>query len=376
LILAGSGVESAPARKRFTWVLGRSAKAVGVGVALLAVMLTLCPGANAQGEDQSTMDVHVRAMLAPLAEQDDAATRRAAATELRKLGDRAVPELIRARRGGPPRLARWATAQLDAMNRKVPGDCVQTKDPELLADVLRAFGDIRDPDAMGVVLSFVNADRDEVRTAARAAVSAYGGDALGRLRESYAGLAGKPAPPEWSAADAARALFALDDEMRLRDVTQLTQGGMEKERRGELDAAILDFDRALARRPDLDQRADLAPIYVRYALSIEDGDPTRAISYLRKATMLAPDGPRAGQASSEIVRLEAEDLRTRGVVDAEMFRRSLELDPTNARARATLDRIEGDASERRQRIRRAGELGGALAALAIGLLLFVGKKKR
>jgi tetratricopeptide (TPR) repeat protein len=348
-----------------------TAKHFVLSVAL--ILLTLARGARA--EDQAVADERLRAVLAPLATQDDGA-RRAAADEVHKLGERAVPGLIRARRSPSPVVARWATGQLEAMNRKVPGDCVQTKNTEVLAEVLRAFGAIRDPDALGVVLSFVNADRDPIRSAAREAIGAYGGDALGKLREAYASLAGKPAPLEWGAADAARALYALDDGLRLEDTNQLVDSGLQQQRDGDLHKAVESFDKALARQPDMERRADLAPAYVLYAISIENTDRPGALAYLRKATMLAPDGPRTAQANSEMAFLEAEALRDRGVVDEAMFRRAATLDPTNARARAALDQIESDASDRQRRIRRASELVGAVALLVVSLVLFVGRRRK
>jgi tetratricopeptide (TPR) repeat protein len=348
-----------------------TAKHFVLSVAL--VTLTLVRGARAQ--DQAVADERLRAVLAPLATPTDAA-RRTAADEVHRLGERAVPGLILARRSPSPVVARWATGQLEAMNRKVPGDCVQTKNTEVLAAVLRAFGAIRDPDALGVVLSFVNAERDPIRKAAREAIGAYGGDALGKLREAYSSLAGKPALLEWGTADAAQALYALDDGLRLQDTDRLVDSGLQEQRDGDLHKAVESFDKALARQPDLERRADLAPAYVQYALSIEGTDRSGALSYLRKATMLAPDGPRTAQANSEIAFLEAEALRDRGVVDEVLFRRAATLDPTNARARAALDQIESDAADRKRRIRRASEIGGAVALLVVSLVLFVGRRRR
>jgi tetratricopeptide (TPR) repeat protein len=363
-----------PARFNEAVAIPRRLCALGAALILVASSLTLARAGHAD-EPQAAADERVRAILAPLAAADRDA-RRAAAVEMGKLGERAVPELIRARRSTSPAVARWATGQLEAMNRRVPGDCVQTKDMAVLADVLRAFGEIRDPDAVGVVLSFVNADRDAIRTAARGAIGAYGEGALGKLREAYASLAGKPAPVEWGAGEAARALFAIDDDLRLQDVRQLVDKGLQQQRDGDLAGAVESFDKALARQPDLERRADLAPAYVMRALEIEESDRPGALAYLRKATMLAPDGPRAAQANSELAFLEAQDLRARGVVDVELLRRATTLDPTNVRARAVLDQIEGDSADRKRRIRTASEVGGAVALVLVGLVLFVGRRRR
>ena len=155
-----------------------------------------------------------------------------------------------------------------------------------------------------------------------------------RLREAYLSIVGRPALPDWSLEDLAHALFKADDNVRLQDVHKLVDDGQQKARASDLAGAASDFDKALARQPDLDGRADLAPVYVTYALSIEGADRERALSCLRKALWLAPEGPRAPQAEAEIAFLDAEDLRAHGVVDADLYRRAVTLDPTHARARA------------------------------------------
>ena len=67
---------------------------------------------------------------------------------------------------------RWATSELELLGTRTPGDAVQTKSKEVLADVLTAYGTVRDADALSVVLSFVNADRRLVPAAARDAPTA------------------------------------------------------------------------------------------------------------------------------------------------------------------------------------------------------------
>jgi tetratricopeptide (TPR) repeat protein len=295
---------------------------------------------------------------------------------VRALGDHAVAGLIRARRGTPPKVARWALSELETMNRKVPGDCVQTKDSEVLGDVLRAFGEIRDPDALGVVLSFANADRDAIRSASRDAIVAYGEEATARLRDAYAELTARPAPPGWTAPDAARELFLAYDRLRLQEVDALVDAGFGRQREGALDQAVADFDTALARQPQLEGRSDMAAAYVLYALSIEERDPESAMASLRKALSLAPSGPRTAQAESELLYLEGEALRAHGVVDADLFRRASLIDPANTRARDAVDRIELGASDRRARLERMTALGGGFAALVCGIVMLAGGRRR
>ncbi|MEO6576105.1 MAG: hypothetical protein ABIP89_19785, partial [Polyangiaceae bacterium] len=250
---------------------------------------------------------------------------------------------------------------------------------QVLADVLNAYGNIHDMDAIGIVLSFVNSDRVQIRDAARDALSAYGQDALAKLREAYGNLTGKIARDDWSAAQVAKELFSAYDKVRLQEVYTLLDEGLALEKAGKLDEAVVAFDRILARQPMLDRRSEAVPSYVQYALSLEDKDRPRALAYLRKAARLDPENARAGQIASEIAYLEGEELLAHGVTDAVLFQRAAALDPGNLKARAELDRIDAAAASRDLRVRHWEWAGASVAAVIALLILFVrrpDKRKR
>ncbi|MCL2724498.1 MAG: hypothetical protein FWD69_08685 [Polyangiaceae bacterium] len=287
---------------------------------------------------------------------------------VQSLGDKAVPALIEAR--GSADLRSWANGQLEAMGKRIPADAVQTNDSRVLADVLRAYGTIHDLDSMPVVLSFVNADRPVVRTAAREAMITFGDDATWKLREAYANLAGAPAPDGWRAADVAKGLFATYDRLRLAEVYGLLDDGLKKQKDGKTEEAAAAFDRVLARQPLIDRRAEMIPTYVALAESQEPRDTISALATLRKALRLAPEGPHAAQINAEIAYLEGEGLAARGIVDREPFERALTLNPAHERARAELsriDRVNADRTERTRYLAIAAVFG--LATLA-GVILF------
>src|SRR5580698_7932327 len=60
--------------------------------------------------------------------------------QLQKLGDRATAALILAAHDPARDVSRWATGELEVLGKKVPGDAVQTKNNDVLADVLEAYG--------------------------------------------------------------------------------------------------------------------------------------------------------------------------------------------------------------------------------------------
>jgi hypothetical protein len=296
--------------------------------------------------------------------------------QIRALGDKSVPALVETRKDTSSELRHWAYNQLEAMGKRIPGDAVQTKDNQVLADVLHAYGVIHDLDAVPVILSFVSSDRVQVRTAARESLTSFGQDAVWKLREAYANLTGKPAPEGWSAAEVAKELFAAYDRVRLQEVYGLLEDGLEKEKKGKVDEATLAFDKVLARQPLLDRRAEMVPAYLAQAEKLEESDAPAALAMLRKASRIAPEGPRIAQVKAEIAYLEGKDLVQRGIPDTEPFKRALALDPTHVKARAELGRLEANDGERESRTRTVAGAAGVLLVAVIGILLFGGRRRR
>jgi tetratricopeptide (TPR) repeat protein len=289
--------------------------------------------------------------------------------QLKSMGDRAVAALIEAKRDPSGETRTWAGNLLESMGKRTPGDTVQTKDNQALADVLRAYASIKDLDALPVVLSFVNSERAQVRAAAREATLAYGQDAIWKLREAYAALTGDPAPEGLSSADLAKKTFEAYDRFRLQEVYALLDKGLAAQRAGQTEEAVKVLDEALARQPMLDRRAEMVPAYVAWAESREATDRASALAYLRKALRLDESGPDSAHIRSEILALEGEDLLARGIPDTEPFEQALALDPQNARARSALDRLRTEAESSRARSWRlvgaAAVLVGALAGIAV-----------
>jgi tetratricopeptide (TPR) repeat protein len=297
------------------------------------------------------------------------------ARQVERLGDKASAALILSAHDPARDLARWATSELEALGKRVPGDAVQTKSNQVLADVLDAYGTTRDADALSAVLSFANADRPQIRDAARRATLAYGDLALPKLREAYASLAGSTPPPAWSAAELSRELFALDDRLRLQDVHALMEQGLADEAQGRHEEAVATFEKVLARQPLFERRAEMVPAFVLYAQSKEESDRPSAEAYYRVARRLAPDGPRASQVESALDFLEGEDLSAKGIEDPELFRRSADEDPGNAKAHEKVARIEADRDHRAMALRHYAEGTGALGMLIAGAALWIGRRR-
>lgn len=295
---------------------------------------------------------------------------------LSALGERATAGLVLMSHSRAPAAERWASSELEALGKRTPGDAVQTKSKEVLADVLRAYGAVHDADALSVVISFVNADRRVVRDAAREAITAYGDQAVPKLRESYGLLVGEAAPPDWPPAWLRRKLFEALDRVRLEDVDTRVVAGMALTRDGRFSEAVAAFEDVLARQPDWDRKSDLVPAYVFHAQSLIASDPRGARDVLQKALRLDPTGPRSAQIQSALALLEGRDLRARGIRDPEPFRRAVALDPGNTEATAELLRMQDEElATRALWRRRVAESLGGLATLC-ALILFLRPRAR
>lgn len=317
-------------------------------------------------------------LLVPVASDDAGIMRPELSRQLKALGDRAVAMLLEARRDhdAPPETRVWAANLLEAMGKRIPADVVQTKDNQVLADVMHAYGVTRDMDALPVVLSFVNSDRAQVRAAAREATLAYGQEALWKLREAYSVLTGEQAPEGITAADLAKKLFDAYDRYRLHDVYALLDKGLGEARDGKMTDAMRDLDEVLARQPMLDRRAEAAPVYAKWGESLEESDRPAALAALRRSLRLDEAGPGSSHVRAEILALEGEDLVSRGIADTEPFEQALALDPSNARAKANLDRLRAQDAAGHARTWRLVAAGAVLVLAIAGIFVVGGRRKR
>jgi hypothetical protein len=302
------------------------------------------------------------------------AEREAITQTLVEMDDRAVAALVVAKRGPSATVRAWAAETLEGMGRERADEQIRTRSDAILGGILRAFGEARDPDALGVLSSFVSSDRAPLREAARAALLDFGEEARSKVRQDYAELTGVVAPPAWSASRVAHALFDASDAIRLREVYGLLHDGLERADAGDTAGAAADFDAVLARQPDL-RRSEIAEAYLAHALSLEDADPGGARSYFEKAQKLAPGTPEAARSESQLAFLEGSALEARGVPAEDSYVRALRLDATNQRARSALARVQGSAAARHAELLRG--VTGAVVGLGavIAAILFVGRRR-
>ena len=290
---------------------------------------------------------------------------------VQRMGPRALPMLLEARGHADRAVRSWARRGVRDLGMSEPGAAIQQGDNTLLADVLRAYGQSRDMDAMQVVVSFVTHERLQVREAARWATERYGQNAIWQLRRQHRNATGSPADRSWGWRRTMEALYAADDARRLAPVRAELEAGLAAHASGDLTTLRAKLDEVLLRAPTLPQRAQMAPAYAELgADALARDDLPEALRLFRRAVRLDPHGARADRWRGQLAFIEAEQLLSRGVADVEGYRQALAHMPGHAGALSALDGLTGSPERRVESSRRwAFAIAALLLALAAILLL-------
>ena len=307
------------------------------------------------------------------APRHDAAFRKEIYQLVKWLGPRAVPALVRRQKSKDEHVSRVVSTALADLKMERPGQQVQVKDHRILIEVLQAFGDHKDIDALEPVISFVNSDMDQVRQAAREAILAYGQLALWTLKKEYKEYTGEMPDPDWDAETIAAELFELQDTERMAPLTDRMDGGLELARSGKLEEMEEAYRRILAEQPLYGRRAEMVPGYIAYGTQLmESGKLDDAALMFKVAERLDGGGERTNAIRARLHLIEGLEAIEEGAPDAHPLRRALELDPELKLARKTLDDVEQmDRRRRISRYRIMGAVGIGSAALIVLVLLII-----
>lgn len=295
------------------------------------------------------------------------------------LGDKAVPALLEARKHDASVVREFADKALDTLGKVTPGEAVSTSDPEALADTLRAFGHVREVDAVDVLLSFANHDRKKVREAARHAIVSIGEPGRFRLRDAYQDLTGEKVDKSVPWDVLAKRIFWFYDHARAAEVIRAFDAGVAASKKGDHALAVAEFDKVLAVDPQFDKRADMAASYVALGKATSFDEAETRLALLRKARRLRTDDARTIDA--EIAFTEAKILLTDGRPDRFLLARAVELDPDHEEAKTLLGAFEREAVKTADAVqpKRPYALVGGIAAASVllaGLIAVVPRRKK
>lgn len=255
---------------------------------------------------------------------------------LSEMKDRSIAALIEARRHPAEKISRWAALRLDQIGKAIPGESVRTNDFDALADILRAYGRVRDPDAARLIVSFANSERGQLRLAARQAIAMLGPVGLWQLRDAYEDVVGRKPRRDWSWERTARELFGEFDRLRLSRVYGTFVEGMQSLEKGDLEAMGNAFDLVLAKDPLFEKRAQMAEGYYKLARKLANEKPNSAALAAIRAERLASTQKLRDTARSLILTLRARESEGRGELDLDRLQQAVALDPENGLARDRL----------------------------------------
>ncbi|MBW2262936.1 MAG: hypothetical protein JRG91_13245 [Deltaproteobacteria bacterium] len=289
------------------------------------------------------------------------------------LGAKAIPALVRRQNSKDEHVARVVSTALADMKMERPGQQVQVKDHRILIEVLDAFGDHRNIDALEPAISFINSDMDQVREAAREAILAYGQLALWTLKKEYKEYTGEMPDPDWKAETIAEELFALQDTERMAPLNDRMNKGLELARTGKLEEMEKAFRRILAEQPLYGLRAEMVPGYMAYGSQLmTSGDLDDAALMFKVAERLDGGATHSDAIRARLHLIDGLTAIEEGAPDAHPLRRALELDPELELARETLGDVEQmDRRRRISRYRIMGAVGIGSAALIVLVLLII-----
>jgi hypothetical protein len=255
---------------------------------------------------------------------------------LSEMKDLSIAALVEARRHPAEKISRWAALRLDQIGKAIPGESVRTNDVDALADILRAYGRVRDPDAARLIVSFANSERGQLRLAARQAIALLGPVGLWQLRDAYEDVVGRKPRRDWSWERTARELFGEFDRLRLSRVYGNFVKGLQSLEKGDLDAMGKSFDSVLAKDPLFEKRSQMAEGYFKLALELAEKNPDASSLAAIRAERLTLTPKLRDQARSLILALRAREGEQRGELDLDRLQQAVELDSSNKVARDQL----------------------------------------
>jgi tetratricopeptide (TPR) repeat protein len=305
---------------------------------------------------------------------------------LRRMSPYSIPPLLVESQGKNFDRKRYATYQLERLDRQEPGHALAAAagDEALTIAILDAFRTTHYREAVHAVWTKVAADSPRVRAAARAAWDAYitgpppppaprkklqlpGGKltkkekplwltyrelADNELRKAANELLHEDYPledptlddsDEWrhkktvkvDLEDLTKRLFEFYDQQRAKKEGEQWAAAKALADKGDVAGATAALDRLLAANPERDGRADMAKVYFTYAKQLEGNEKwSEAAAAYSKAQGLDPKGPNGVDALAAAYYTLGKSLEAQGKDGGPDFRRAVALRPDYAPAKS------------------------------------------
>lgn len=307
---------------------------------------------------------------------------------LRKMAPWSLPALIRASEARDSSVNRYATYQLERLDREDANKALHyAGDEGLTIEILRALSESGYRTGVYPVLNMVDDVNPRLRKAARDAWLEYvsgrppkpsprqriqqpGGKlsphpvalwwnhrelADIELRRLLEKLTGKAPAENATLADMTKEVFAFYDSRRDKELGKTIDAALDKAKAKQLDAAAKLCDQVLAQRPDHPRKDEMAGVYFEYGESLSSKQKfDEASLQFARAAALDPDSQRGKQALAKQHHSHGKALEAEGHDASAEF------------ARARDVKVESEGGGGGKWMLFAGAAGGA-----VGLLLIV-----
>lgn len=279
-----------------------------------------------------------------------------------RMGIALLPGMILARGHDDRGVRLWARGHIRNLGMKDPANALRVEDPELLASVINAYAEVRDLDTMAIMIAYVGHEDPRIRDATRAAFETFGRNGIWQLREGLRKQLGQTPDARWGWRRTSRELFEGLDAQRLAPYGVRVDEALAKLEAGDPSGARDTLDGLLRDVPRPPRVEEIASTYAGLA------DALNEPRLLRRALWLAPDAANASEWQRTLRRVEAEEDRAAGFVDAEFFAEDAEAEEDAA----TVDAGAPESSP----LTLLGVMFLLIAAAAIGAGSFLYTRRR
>jgi hypothetical protein len=290
-------------------------------------------------------------------------------------GEKALPAMILREKSKDEHVQVVVNAYLGKMNMSRPGQQVQVKDPSVLAEILRLFGETKNFEALDSIIPFLNAENPLIRKAARDSILQFGKSSLWALRKAYKNYTETDPDPEWPAEKIAETLFAAQDSDRMAPLVKKLEEGLALAGEKKYDEMEKRFREILALQPMFERKSEMVKGYMDAARHyIKHHGYDRASFLLRVARRINSDPEKDDKIHAMIYYTDAMRDLEDGVADPDLMRKAVKLDPEFEEAGDKLEEIEKIYRGRKikgYKILAAGGIG--TTALLILLLILLKK---
>jgi hypothetical protein len=234
----------------------------------------------------------------------------------------ALPALIYGRGSKDPEMHMFAVKWIRDMGNPLLSEQVQgIKNSRRLAQLIEAYAQVNELDAVNVTLSLTSHSSVFVRNAARKAILKYGQNAKWAIFREYENIFGEEPDKESQPVQWLERLYKYADERRDADFLKVFSAGLKFAESSDFKKMNEAYKSILASEPLFEKRDQMAAGYLAYARYLEsDNEHDKAVWAYKMAKRLSVENSELfHQADSRLIFLQAEKNREAGALDKEVY---------------------------------------------------------